>query len=122
MSEFQPTYLTGAVLITCVVEQGRGDVVIRAAREVGAAGAIVHQAHGVGVRERLGVLAIALEAEKDMVSFLVAEDFEDLTIQHVYAAAGLDRPGAGMIHAIHLDRIATYVSEDARRRLEAAQP
>lgn len=122
MSEFQSTYLTGAVLITCVVEQGRGDVVISAAREVGAAGAIAHQAHGVGVRERLGVLAIALEAEKDVVSFLVPEDLTDLTIQHVYTAAGLDRPGAGMIHAIHLDRIATYVSEDARRRLQAVQP
>lgn len=120
MSEFQPAYLTGAVLITCVVEQGRGDVVIRAAREVGAAGAIAHQAHGVGVRERLGVLAVALEAEKDVVSFLVAEDLEDLTIQHVYAAAALDRPGAGMIHSVRLDRMATYISEDARRRLEGA--
>lgn len=122
MSEFRPTYLTGAALITCVVEQGRGDDVIRAAHEVGAAGAIVHQAHGVGVRERLGILAIALEAEKETVTFLVAEDLEELTIQHVYTAAGLDRPGAGMIHAVRLDRVATYVSEDARRRLEAAQP
>jgi len=122
MSTFEPTYLTGATLITCVVEQGRGDEVVKAATEVGATGAIVQQAFGVGARERLGILAIALEAEKDVVTFILPEALEDLAIQHVYASVGLDRPGAGMIYAMRLDKVAAYVSTEARRRLEAGQP
>jgi len=118
MSDSRLIYLTDAVLITCAVERGRGDDVIRAAREAGAAGAIVYRAHGVGVRERLGILAIALEAEKDVVTVLVAADQEDFLIQHIYSAVGLDRPGAGMVYAIPLEKVASYIPEETRQRLE----
>jgi nitrogen regulatory protein P-II 1 len=121
MSQFAPTYLTDAVLITGVVERGRGDEVIKAAREAGAAGAILYHARGVGARERLGILAIAVEADKDVVTVMIPADQQEFVMQHIYSAAGLDRPGGGMLYAMPLDKVATYIPEEMRTRLEGTR-
>ena len=118
MSHTAPTYLTDAVLITGVVERGRGDEVIKAAQEAGAAGAILYHARGVGARERLGILAIAVEADKDVVTVLIPADQQEFVMQHIYSAAGLDRAGAGMLYAMAIDKVATYIPEEIRKRLE----
>lgn len=111
------TYLTDAVLINCIVPLGRADEVIKAARDVGVAGAVVYHARGVGVRERLGLLGIAVEAEKEVVSMIGAAEHRDVVMRSLYARLGLDRPGAGLIYAIPLDKVATYVPEAVRERL-----
>ena len=67
-------YLTDVSTITCVVDKGRSDAVLLAARDVGARGAIVHSVRGWGTRERLGALGVAVETEKDVVTFLVSSD------------------------------------------------
>ena len=67
MSSETITYLTDAVLITAVVPVGRADAILKATRDVGASGGIVHLARGTGARERLGLLSIAVEAEKEVV-------------------------------------------------------
>ena len=59
------TYLTDATMITAVVPAGRADDLLKAARDVGARGGIVHQARGTGARELLGLLGIAVEAERE---------------------------------------------------------
>ena len=59
MSERNITYLTDVYLITCVVDRGKGEDVVKAARGAGAGGALIHSGHGVGIRERLGLLGIA---------------------------------------------------------------
>ena len=45
---------------------------IQAAREAGAQGATVHFARGTGIRERLGLLGVAVEVEKEVISLLVS--------------------------------------------------
>ena len=112
------TYLTDVVLITCVVAHGRGDEAIKAARDVGVVGAIVYHARGTGIRERLGLLGIAVEAEKDVVTMVAAAEQRDLVMHNLYTHLGLDRPGAGVIYALGLERMATYVPEAVRQRLE----
>ncbi|HSC83453.1 MAG TPA: P-II family nitrogen regulator [Pseudomonas sp.] len=103
------TYLTDVALITCIVSAGRADLVIRAAQGMGAPGAIVYHAHGLGPRERLGLLSIAIDAEKEVVSLLVAADYQDEVLETIYRSAGLDVPGAGMIYATPVEKVATYI-------------
>ncbi len=117
MHDGKITYLTDVALITCVVSTGRSDAVIAAARSMGAAGALVHHARGIGPRERLGLLGIAVEAEKDVVSILVAIDAQDVVFEAVYRAAGLEVPGAGMAYITPAERMATYVPRDVLDRL-----
>ena len=68
MSEQNITLLSDVILITCVVETGKGEDVVKAARGVGAGGALIHSQRGIGIRERVGLLGIAIDTEKDVVT------------------------------------------------------
>jgi nitrogen regulatory protein PII len=122
MSDSSITYLTDVVLITCIVQQGHGDEAIKVAREAGVVGALVYHARGSGVRERLGLLGVAVEAEKDVVTMLAATDQRDLVMHNLYSQLGLDRPGAGVVYAVPLDKVATYIPMEMRQRLQSETP
>ena len=116
MNDNRITYITDVSLITCIVSVGRGDVIIKAARDVGATGAMVYRARGIGPRERLGLLGIAIEAEKEVVSIHVASDYEDIVFDAVFRAGELNVPGAGMVYVTRLDKMATYVPDEILSR------
>ena len=118
MSQRNVTLLSDVVLLTCVVETGKGEDVIKAARGVGAGGATIHSQRGVGIRERVGVLGIAIDAEKDVVSMLVGTDQAELVSGVIYNAIGLGRPGGGFLYLTPLESVATYVPQEIRDRLE----
>ena len=118
MSERNITLLPDVVLVTCIVETGKGEDVVKAARGVGAAGALIHSQHGVGIRERVGLLAIAIDAEKDVVSLLVGSDQAELVASTIFGAVDLGRPGGGLLYLTPLESAATYVPEEIRDRLK----
>jgi nitrogen regulatory protein P-II 1 len=118
MKDDKITYLTDVALITCIVSTGRGDAVIKAAEAMGAVGALVYHARGIGPRERLGLLGIAIEAEKEVVSILVATDYQDVVFEAVYRAAELGRPGAGMAYITPIEKMATYVPREVLQRVQ----
>jgi nitrogen regulatory protein P-II 1 len=118
MKDAKITYLNDVALITCIVSTGRSDAVIQAALAMGAAGAVVYHARGIGPRERLGLLGIAVEAEKDVVSILVATDYQDVIFEAVYRAAELDRPGAGLAYITPIEKMATYVPRETLDRVQ----
>jgi nitrogen regulatory protein PII len=117
MNDDKITYLTDVALITCIVATGRGDAVIQAAQALGAAGALVTHARGIGQRERLGLLGIAIEAEKDVISILVPTDYQDAVFEAVYRAAELNRPGAGMAYITPIEKLATYIPREVLQRI-----
>ena len=71
------TTLTEATLITAVVQHGYGEIITDALLEVGIQGSTVHAAMGVGIRERLGALGVAVDAERDVVNVMVSSDEVD---------------------------------------------
>jgi hypothetical protein len=91
---------------------------LKAARDVGASGGIVHHARGTGARERLGVLGIAVEAEKEVVSIVVAVDHQELIAEAIYHAGGLHVPGGGYLYITPIEKLATYIPKAALDRLE----
>jgi nitrogen regulatory protein PII len=110
MSDHNITYLTDVSLLTCVVQTGFSEVILKAARDVGAtSGAISYHARGTGVRERLGLLGIAVEAEKEVISLLVSSEQRDLVYDTLYRAAGMDIPGRGHILMMPLEKVSTYI-------------
>jgi nitrogen regulatory protein P-II 1 len=118
MSSGPIAYLTDAVQITAVVPVGRADVVLKAARDVGATAGIVHLARGTGARERLGLLAIAVEAEKEVLNIIVATEHQQLVAEAMYRAGGLGVPGGGYLYVTPLERVATYLPQEALDRLQ----
>jgi hypothetical protein len=99
-----------------VVSPGLGDAVINAALEPGATGALVCNAGGVGPRERLGLPGIAIGAEKESVSILVAADYEKVVVEAIYRAGELHLPGARIACMTRLDRMAAHILGDIPRR------
>ena len=49
-----------AHLITCVVQRGNGDAISKAAMKAQAGGATTFFARGTGIRERLGLMGLAI--------------------------------------------------------------
>ena len=122
MSEQNITYLTDVSLLTCVVQSGLSEVILKAARDVGAtAGAISHHARGTGLRERLGLLGIAVEAEKEVISILVSSEQRDLVYDTLYRAAELNIPGRGFIYITPLEKASTYIPQSMMDQLDTSE-
>jgi len=118
MSKREITVLTDVSLITCIVQRGIADTIVRAAQEAGAQGATVYYARGEGVRERLGILALAVEVDKEVINVVVAKDQADRIFERMYIAGNLDTPGMGLIYLTPLDKAASYIPQEIVEKLE----
>ena len=121
MSERDITVLTDVSLITCVVQRGYADDVIKAAQEAGAQGATTYFARGSGVRERLGLLGVAVEVEKEMINIVVADDQVERVFEKMFLAGQLDTPAMGFIYVTALEKAATYIPDEILQRLDAEE-
>ncbi len=125
MKKREITVLTDVALITCIVQRGVANKITDAAREAGAQGATVHFAKGMGVRERLGILGLAVEVEKEIVQIMVSTDQVDHVFEKIYLAGELDTPGMGIMFITPLEKAATYIPHDVMEKLargEGAAP
>ena len=66
--------LEDVALITCIVQRGVADAIVQAARDAGAQGATVHYAKGMGIRERLGILGVAVEVQKEVIQVVASSE------------------------------------------------
>ncbi len=121
MSKREITVLTDVSLITCIVQRGIADIIVQAAQEAGAQGATVYYARGEGVRERLGILALAVEVDKEVINVVVAKDQADRILERMYIAGNLDTPGMGFIYLTPLEKAATYIPREIAEKLETAE-
>jgi nitrogen regulatory protein P-II 1 len=111
------TILSDVSLITCIVQRGKADAVVQAAQDAGAQGATIYYGYGSGVRERLGLLGLAIDVEKEIITTLVADDQVDRIFERMYFAAELDVPGAGIIYVTRLEKAATHIPKEIVERL-----
>ncbi|MBD3649565.1 MAG: P-II family nitrogen regulator [Pseudomonadales bacterium] len=117
MTQREFTILTDVSMITCVVQRGKADSVVQAAQDAGAQGATTYYGYGSGVRERLGVLGLTVDVEKEIIIILVADDQVDRIFERMYFAAELDVPGNGIIYITKLEKAATYIPPEIIDRL-----
>lgn len=117
MSKREITVLTDVALITCIVQRGIADDVVVAAQEAGAQGATIFYARGSGVRERLGIVGLAIEVEKEIITIVVATDQVDRVFEKIYLAGKLDTPGMGIMYVTPLEKAATYVPPEIIEKL-----
>ena len=121
MSKAAITVLTDVALITCIVQRGVADKMVRAAREAGAQGATVFYARGSGVRERLGILGVAVDVEKEVINIVVSSDQVDRIFERLFLAGDLGTPGMGFMYISPLEKAATYIPDDVIQRLAEKQ-
>ena len=109
MAQRDITVLKDVALITCVVQRGAAETIINAARVAGAQGATVNFGRGMGMRERLGILGVAVEVEKEVIQVVVSSEQVDRVFETMYLAGKLDTPGMGIAYITQLEKAATYI-------------
>jgi len=109
----------GLELITCIVQRPKGDKVAKAAIEVGAEGATLFFGRGMGLRERLGLLGLAIVPEKEIIMIVSRKENTNRIFSALVAAGKLDTPGMGIAFVTPITAVAGLVpTTDA----EADQP
>ncbi len=117
MSSRVITVLTDVALITCIVQRGLADDIIKVAQDAGAQGATIYYARGSGVRERLGVLGVTIEVEKEVINIIVSTDQADRIFEKIYLAGKLDTPGMGFMYITPLEKAASYIPPEILDKL-----
>lgn len=106
------TVLTDVELITCIVQKGNADTIVKAAYKAGAQGSTINYAYGSGVREKLGILGVAVEAEKEVIQLIVSSEQVNRIFDTMYLAGELDTPGKGFMYVTKLEKAATYIPQE----------
>jgi|TARA_R110002074_G_scaffold145034_1_gene293136 nitrogen regulatory protein PII len=110
-------------LILVFVDDNKTDIVLKAAREVGATGVtIINNARGEGIRQKKTFLGLNLETQRDVILFLVEQHLSRKIIEEIARAGRFDEePGSGIalqvdvedaIGVLHQAKEITHVIEE----------
>ena len=93
-------------MIMAIVQRGKADKPIKAALKAGAQSAVAFFGRGLGIRERLGMLGLAVQPEKEIVMIVVPGSFTDLVVRAMVRAGNLDQPGVGFLFVMPVEEVA----------------
>jgi nitrogen regulatory protein PII len=103
MAQRNITYLSETNLITCVLQSGLAEEVLEAAKNCGAQGATISYARGTGIRERMGLMGVAIDEQKEVIRIIVSDEQADRVFDAMYLAGKLDTPGKGIMFMTKLE-------------------
>lgn len=92
-------------MIVAIVQRGRAERPIRAALKAGAQSAVAFFGRGLGIRERLGLLGLAVEPEKEIVLVVVPERDAEAVVRAMVRAGDLDQPGVGFLFVLPVEEV-----------------
>ena len=105
MNDENQKLLSHTQVITCIVQRGAGDKIIKAAITAGAGGATAFFARGTGTRERLGLLGLAIVPEKEVILVLCEEEESSRIFDAIAKAGKLDIPGMGIAYMTPITKV-----------------
>ena len=111
MADRHIIYLTDVKMITCVLQNGLGEEVLEAAKNAGAQGATISYAQGTGIRDRMGLLGVTIDEQKEVLRLIVSDDQADRVFEAIYLAGKLDTPGKGIMYVSNLENVATHIPQ-----------
>ncbi len=91
-------------VILALVNDDFQDDVISAAKEAGATGVTILNARGEGVHDQKSFFGLTIEAQKDMLLFLVEDFNSEKIMDAIFNAGKLDQHGNGIAFSWVVDR------------------
>ncbi|MBI3970002.1 MAG: P-II family nitrogen regulator [Chloroflexi bacterium] len=88
-----------------IMQRGKADKPIRAALKAGAQSAVAFFGRGLGIRERLGLLGLAVQPEKEIVMVVVPDTLLDIVVRAMVRAGNLDQPGVGFLFVMPVEDV-----------------
>lgn len=92
-------------LIVVLVNSGFSEVVMDAAREVGARGGTIVRARGTGTKDMEKRYNIVITPDKEMILILTKDTLRDQMLSAIYKAAGLGTNGQGIAFALPVNDV-----------------
>lgn len=81
------------------------DKIVDAAKEAGATGATIIPARGTGIREAKTFFGLSLEAQTDIIMFLLEERLIDKILETIGRVGQFDKPGTGIAFVLAVDQV-----------------
>ena len=106
-------------LIMAFVKPSITDSVVDAMREAGATGATIVPARGTGIHEAKSFFGLSLEAQTDIIIFLVEEHVVENLMQVIQLAGKFEEPGTGIALVIPVEHIAGLESQMKKFKKQA---
>lgn len=92
-------------VILASVKSDLSDIVVEAGKEAGATGATIIPARGTGIREAKTFFGLSLEAQTDIIMFLIEEHLVSPILKAVGTAGKFDQPGTGIAFVLPVDQV-----------------
>lgn len=83
--------------IIIIVDKGKAENVMEAAKKAGAKGGTIINARGSGIHETTKLFAMDIEPEKEKVMILSEEQYTKGIVDKIYEELEIDKPGNGII-------------------------
>ena len=100
--------------IFCIVNSGYSDVVMDAAKKLGARGGTVINARGTANKEAEAFFHITIQPEKEIVMILVPSEIKDDVLHALYNEVGLDSAGQGIAFSVPVDSVVGLTNTPAK--------
>ena len=91
--------------IFCIVNSGYSEVVMEAAKKLGASGGTVINARGTAPKDAESIFGITIQPEKEIVMILVPTKIKDDVMHALYKEVGLDTAGQGIAFSVPVDNV-----------------
>lgn len=92
-------------IILASVKTDLTDRIVDAAKQAGATGATIIPARGTGIHEAKTFFGLSLEAQTDIIMFLLEETLAEKILQTIGEAGQFDKPGTGIAFVLPVDRV-----------------
>lgn len=99
-------------LVVILVNTGFSEVVMSAAREVGARGGTIVHARGTGNKEIYKKFNIVITPDKEMIMIVVTSKIKDAVLSAIYSVAGLNTPGQGIAFTLPIEDVVGMKFDD----------
>ena len=92
-------------VIVAIVNEGFSELVMNAAREVGARGGTIAHARGTGTKEIEKKYGVVITPQKEMIYILVNAKIRDQVLAAINKAAGIDTNGQGICFSLPVSNV-----------------
>jgi len=94
------------------------DQVVDAAKKAGATGATIIPARGTGIHEAKTFFGLTLEAQTDIIMFLIEEHIVRDILDAIHTAGNFSKPGTGIAFVLPVEHVIGLESQLERIRKE----
>ncbi len=101
-------------VIIATVKPDVTDIIVDAAKAAGATGATITPSRGTGIREAKTFFGLTLEAQTDLVMFLLEEHLVQPVMKAIHEAGHFEKPGTGIAFVLPVDQVVGLESQMER--------